>query len=106
MGSVLGTDIIERRDLTGGQVVEPTPDRRERVLIREDLGGLLQGLVLVDRDQHCRRSAMPRDRDMLTTISDLVEQISEVGAELPDRHGLRHARECTSLCTHSVAGSD
>ena len=97
---MLGTDIIERCDLTGSQVIEPTPDSDERVLIGEDLGGLFQGFVLIDRDKDRGRSTVPRDRDMLTTVSDLVEQISEVGSELPDGHGLRHVGECTSLCTH------
>ena len=101
---MLGTDIIKRCDLTGGQVIEPTPDRSERVLIREDLGGLLQGLVLVDRNEHRGRSTVPSDRDMLTTVSDLVEQIGEVGTELPDGNGLRHTGECTSLCTQEAAG--
>jgi hypothetical protein len=101
---VLGTDIIERCDLTGGKIIEPAADRSERVLVREDLGGLLESFVLVDRDQHRGRSVGPRDRDMLTTVSHLVEQIGEVGAELPDGHGLRHASRCTSLCTHGAAG--
>jgi len=103
---VLGTDIIERRDLTGGQIIEATPNRSERALIRENLGGLLQGLVLVDRDKYRRRSTVPSDRDMLTTVSDLVKQIGEVSTELPDGNSLRHAAECTSLCTHGVPMPD
>ena len=102
---MLGTHIIERHDLTCGQIIEPTPDRGERALIGKDLRGLLQGFVLVDRDQYRRRSAVPSDRDVLTTVSDLVEQIGEVGTELPDGHGLGHAAECISTCTHpAVSG--
>jgi hypothetical protein len=55
---VFGTSVVEGRDLTGDQIIQPTPDRRERVLVREDLGGLVQCLVLVDRNQ---------DRDGATT---------------------------------------
>lgn len=112
-GSVLGADIIERCDLTGGQVIEPTPDSDERVLVREDLRGLLQGFVLVDRDEDRGRTAAPSDRDMLAAIGHLVEEIGEVGTELPDGNGLR-TRTCrttspeadASSCLRGCAGRD
>jgi len=101
---MLYTDGVEGGDIALSQIVEPTPDRNEGALIGEDLRGLLQGFVLVDRDEDRRRTAVPRDRDMLATIGHLVEQIGEVRTELPRGNGLRHASKCTSLRTHRALG--
>jgi hypothetical protein len=79
---VLSTDLIEAGDVTGNQVIEATPDRVERALAREDLCGLLQRLVLIDRDEHRCGTTATGDRHVFTPVGDLVEQVGEVGAEL------------------------
>jgi hypothetical protein len=54
-GGVFGKDLLERHEVAGRKVVETAADRSERVLVREDLGGLLQRLVLIDRNPGPRR---------------------------------------------------
>jgi hypothetical protein len=41
--------------------------------IREDLGGLLECFVLVDRDQHGGRFAVAGHQDVVTTIGDIAQ---------------------------------
>lgn len=67
----------------------------EGVRIREDLGGLLERLVLVYRNQRRRGGPIAGDKHVITTIADIVEQAAEVAAELSDRNGLGHERQCT-----------
>jgi hypothetical protein len=88
---MLGANLIEGHEVAGGQVVEAATELGERVLVGEDLGGLFECFVLVDRDEHGRGSAAPGDRDVLTTVGHVVEQLGGVGAELSDGHGFRHA---------------
>jgi hypothetical protein len=88
---VLGAYLLERHHVTGGEVIEPAADRRERVLVGEDLGGFLQGLVLVDGHEDRSRTAASGYGHVFAAVGDLVEQLGEVGAELADGHGLGHA---------------
>jgi hypothetical protein len=46
---VLGAGLVEGGEVTACQVIEAATDRVERALVGEDLGGLFQRLVLVDR---------------------------------------------------------
>ena len=89
---VLVAHLFEWDFVAGCEVVEPTADRRERVLIGEDLSGFLEGFVLVDGYQDRRRAAASGDGHVFSTIGDLGEQLGEVGAELPNRHDLRHTQ--------------
>lgn len=65
-------------------------DGEECVGIGEDLSGLFQGLVLVDRDEHRRRAAPTGDNDMLAQIGDLIDDLAELAAKLTDRDRLAH----------------
>lgn len=70
-------------------------DGGESLRIGEDLGGLLQRVVLVHGDEHSGRAAAPGDDDVLPAISDLVEQVCEVVAQFPYGDDLAHASQCT-----------
>lgn len=65
-------------------------DGDERVGIGEDLSGLFQGLVLVDRHEHRRRTASAGDNHMLAQIGDPIDDLAELAAKLADRHRLVH----------------
>ena len=54
--------------------------RGEGVGIGQDLGGLLQRLVLVDRNQRRGRSAVPGHQNVIAPIADVIEQAAEVAA--------------------------
>lgn len=64
--------------------------RGERVGVGEKLRRLLQRLVLVDRNQRRRWSAIAGDQHVITTLADVVEQAAQVAAQLSDRDRLRH----------------
>lgn len=48
--------------------------RGEGVWVRENLRGLLQSLVLVNRNQGCGRSAVAGHQDVIASIADIVKQ--------------------------------
>jgi len=50
----------------------------EGIGIRENLGGLLQCLVLVDRNKGCGRCAVASHKHVITPVADIVEQAAEV----------------------------
>ncbi len=76
-------------------LAKPFFDRSQHLTIREDLGGLLQGLVLVHGDQDCRRTAPPGDDDMLSEIGNAVDDTRERTAQLTNGNGLGHGHKCT-----------
>lgn len=79
-----------RYDPAGGKVIESLPNGCQDGIVGEDLRGLFQRLVLADGNKHRSRTAVACDRDVLTPIGHLVEQLGKVRAELADRHGLGH----------------
>jgi hypothetical protein len=64
---------------------EPGLDRSERVRVREDLRGLLQRVVLIDRDQSRRRVAIAGHEHVIAAVGHIAEQLAETSAELADR---------------------
>ena len=62
----------------------------ERVGIGEDLGGLFQGFILVDWDEHGHRATPTGDNDMLPEIGDLIDDLAELAAKLTDWDRLAH----------------
>lgn len=69
---------------------KPRLQRADGIRIGEDLGGLLQSLVLVDRNQNGGRSPIAGDQDVISSITDVVQQAAEVAAQLSDGHDLSH----------------
>jgi hypothetical protein len=65
-------------------------DGDERLGIGEDLSGLFQGVVLVDRDEHGGRPTPTGDDDMLPEIGDLIDDLAEFAAKLTDWDRLAH----------------
>jgi len=90
MPADLPTELGEGHGVALLQVCEPRVDSGESVSIGEDLGGLLEGVVLVDRDEDRGRAAVPSDDDVLTPVDDLVEQLGEGGAQISYTDGLGH----------------
>lgn len=77
--------------------------RREGVGVGENLGGLLERLVLVDWDQGRRRRPIARDQNVVSAVADVVEQAAEVGAQLAHRNGLGHWRSVHDRVRRFVA---
>lgn len=47
-------------------------------LVGQDLGRLLERLVFIDRNQRCRGLAIARNEDMIATVRDVTEQLTEM----------------------------
>ncbi|MGA2306736.1 MAG: hypothetical protein ABSH29_21490 [Acidimicrobiales bacterium] len=62
----------------------------EGVGIGEDLGGLFQGFILVDWDEHGGRATPTGDNDMLPQIGDLIDDLAELAPKLSDWDRLAH----------------
>lgn len=87
---MFGSNLIERMGATRLEVCPTATDIGERLRVRQNLGRLLERLVLVDRyDRRCR-TATPSHDDMLTQIRDLIEESSQLRAELTNGNGLGH----------------
>jgi hypothetical protein len=78
---------------------KPFLDSCHRVGVRQDLGSLLQGVVLIDGDEHGRGSSPPGDDDVLAKIGDAIYHGSEVAAQRPYRDDFSHGAKCTALGT-------
>ncbi len=63
----------------------------EGVGVGQDLGGLLQRLILVDRHQSRRWGPVAGDQHVVAAIAYIIEQSAEVTAQLAHRDGLGHA---------------
>lgn len=50
----------------------------ESIGVGKDLGGLLQGLILVDWNQGGGRSAVAGHQDVIAPVADVIEQPAEV----------------------------
>lgn len=64
----------------------------ESVGVGKDLGCLLQGVVLIDRDQNSRRFAVAGDEHVVAPVGDIAQQLAEIAAELSNRDGFRHVK--------------
>lgn len=64
--------------------------RREGVRIGEDLSGLLECLVLVDRNQCRRGGSVAGHHYVVAAGADLIEQAAEVGTELANGNSSCH----------------
>jgi hypothetical protein len=96
---MLRADLLQRDDVTGGEVIEAAADGLERGIVREDLGALLEGFILVGGDQHRGRTTMAGDGDVLASIGHLIEQLSEMASQLSNGHRSGHAPKCTRRST-------
>jgi hypothetical protein len=74
-------------------------DRGDRLGVRENLCGLFERFVLVDRDQRCRRSAVTRYKHVIPTIGDIAKKLTELASELANGNGLRHG-DIVPDCVH------
>ncbi len=83
---------VQRVDPAGGQLIQTCANGFEGGAVGQDLGGLLQRLVLIGGHQDGVRSAVPGDRDVLAAMRHLVEKFGEAGSELADGNGLGHGR--------------
>jgi hypothetical protein len=81
VGATLGELVAElsKGDRFGAlDLGEPGLQGGHRIGIGEDLGGLLEGLVLIDRNQGGGGRAIAGDEDVIAPVADLVEQIAEI----------------------------
>lgn len=64
--------------------------RGQGVWVGEDLSGLLQPLILIDRDQRRSRGAVAGDQHVVATVADVAEQAAQVAAQLANGNGPCH----------------
>jgi hypothetical protein len=86
----LSAKLVECHGLPPLDLLPSFLDGDERLGIGEDLSGLFQGVVLVDRDEHGRRPAPTGDDDMLPEIGDLIDDLAEFAAKHTDWDRLAH----------------
>lgn len=97
-GSPLGkfaAQVVKLHSFAARELVKSCLQCVELSGIGEDLGGLLQRLVLIDRDQRSCRPAIARDYDVITPIGNIAEYLREVDTEVAYPNGLGHAQKCT-----------
>lgn len=80
-------------------LAKPRLQGSEGIRIGEDLGGLLQSLVLVDRNKSGSGGSIAGDQDVVAPIADIVEQAAEVAAQLSNGNGLCHKASVPD-CVH------
>src|SRR5215218_3108886 len=93
----LGAQRVERDGVAAADVDESGLDRGDGVGVGEDLGGLLERLILVDRHECGRRLAVARHKDVIAAISDIVEQFAQPAAELAHGYVLSHTRRVYAI---------
>ena len=69
---------------------KPPLQGRESVRVGEDLRGLLQRLILVDRDESRSRRPIARDQHVIAPIADVIQKLAEIAAQLSHWDRLRH----------------
>lgn len=79
-GGKLLAQLSQGDRLTPLDLAEPLLERRDRSRVGEDLGGLLQRLVLVDRHQCRSGHSVTGDEDVVTAIAYLVKEAAQIGA--------------------------
>jgi hypothetical protein len=79
-GGQLFAQLRQRDRLPTLDLAEPLLEGGDRGGVGEDLGGLLQGLVLVDRHERCRRNAIAGDQNVVPTIAHLIEEPAQICA--------------------------
>lgn len=84
--------LVEGDRFTALDLAQARLQRRERVCIGKDLGGLLQGLVLVDGDERRSGSSVPGYQHVVAALADVVEQAAQVAAKFTHWDGLGHRR--------------
>lgn len=87
----LSAQLIERHGFPSLDLVTTFFDGSERVGIREDLGGLFQGLIFVHRDKHSRGTTPTGDDHMLSEVSNLINELTELATKLSNGNRLTHA---------------
>ena len=105
----LSAQLIERHSFSSLDLLTAFFDGSERVGIGEDLGGLLQGLIFVDRDKHSRGTAAPGDDHVLSEVSNLIDELAELATQLSNGNRLTHAPsvpKCVHLGKEAVPSTD
>lgn len=86
----LATKVLERDCLISGELGQAGFQGGEGFGVREDLGGLFERLVLVDRYEHGGRPAIAGDEHVVAAISDIAEQPAQVASKLTDGNCFCH----------------
>ena len=76
----LAAKLCKRDSLVAGDLSEAGLQRDKGIGIGENLSGLLQGLVLIDRNQRRRRSAVASYQHMVAAVADIIKQAAEIAA--------------------------
>jgi hypothetical protein len=95
----LSAQLFERHSFPSLDLFTTFFDGSERVGIGEDLGGLLQGLIFVHRDKHSRGTAPPGDDHVLSEVSNLIDELTELATKLSNGNRLTHAPSVPK-CVH------
>jgi hypothetical protein len=101
----LTAQVAELDCLTARKLIETRLQCVQSCGIREDLGGLLKCLVLVDRYEYRRWPPIARHDHMVTAVCHIAEQLSQVAPKLAYWDGLGHDAECTQSRTPMMGGA-
>lgn len=83
-------EFLERDGFVPRKLSDTGLDRGQRLGVGQNLCGLLERLVLVDRDERGRRPAVSCDEYVVAAIRDVAEQLTQVASKLSNGHGARH----------------
>jgi len=73
--------------IADGEVFTGLPQVGERLVIAEDVKGLLHGLVLGDGDQHDIGAAVAGDYEVIVLACNPVSEFGDPGLRFGDRYG-------------------
>lgn len=89
-GVELGAKIRECDGLVPRELRETGFDSSEGLGVGQDLGRLLQGVVLVDWNQRSSRFSVAGHQHVIAAIGDIAQEGTEIATELPDWDCLCH----------------
>lgn len=76
------TQLLKGDDVALRQLGQSKLEGSHGIRVREDLGGLLERLVLIDRNERRCRPAVPSDENVIPPVGDLAQHLTEMGTEL------------------------
>jgi hypothetical protein len=103
-GVELGAQVRKCDGLVARKLPKTGLDRGKGLRIGQDIRRLLQGVVLVDRNQRSCWFSITGNQYVVTTIGDVAQEGTEISSELADWDCLCHNRSVPHCVRRLVAG--
>ncbi len=88
----ISADLGERHCLAALDLSQSFLNGIQGAIVREDLGCLFKGVVLVDRNQDRGGPAASCDDHVLAQVGNPIDEVGKSAAQLADRYGFSHGR--------------